>query len=393
MNHITRRRWLWIAIAAGCAAAAVLAFRPRPLAVETAAAARGPMQVTLDDQGETRVLDRFLIAAPVAGRLQRIVLRAGGRVRQGDVVARIQPAPLDPRERERLQARVQAAGAARQAAAAEVARARASLTQAERDRDRDRRLGEKNVIAPQELEQAELAAAVAQRGLEAAQYREQVAQYELSEARAGLLSAEGEAGGRGRVLQLRAPVAGRVFRVNEENERVVAAGAPLIELGDPGAMEVVTDVLSADAVQIRPGDPALIEDWGGPAPLAATVRTVEPSAFTKVSALGVEEQRVNVVLTLPHPPPALGDRFRVETRIVVWQAADVLRIPASALFRRGDAWNVFVVANGRARLRPLTIGHRSPDWAEVLSGLAAGTPVITYPSSDITDGVRVTPAR
>ena len=190
-------------------------------------------------------------------------------------------------------------------------------------------------------------------------------------------------------IDVRSPVAGHVLRVHEESERIVAAGTPLLEVGDPGDIEVVVDVLSADAVRIRPGAPVAIEDWGGEQPLEARVRLVEPSGFTKVSALGVEEQRVNVVADFVDGPGALGDGYRVEARVVVWEAPDVVRVPGSALFRRGDAWHVFVVERGTARLRRVEVGHRGSFEAELLAGLEPGERVVLHPSDRVQDGVRV----
>lgn len=374
-----------VAVAGGVVVLVValgLLLRGGAVPVETATVTRGPLRVTLDGEGRTRVRERYVVAAPVAGRLERITLREGDAVRRGEILARLAPAPLDPRDREQAEARLAAAEDARRAADAALAQAGAALDQATRRRERAERLAAESLVAVQDREEAELLETTRRQERDAADFRVQVAAHDVELARAVL------AGGL-RIVVLRAPVAGRVLRVPEASERVVAPGAPVIEIGDPAALEVVVDYLSSDAVQIAAGDTMLVEAWGGSGALLARVRRVEPSAFTKVSALGVEEQRVNVIGDLTAAPPALGDGFRVEARVVVWSAPAVLTVPASALFRRGERWTVFTVAGGRARARAVTIGHRTAFDAEVLEGLAAGDRVIRNPSDRIADGVRV----
>jgi HlyD family secretion protein len=229
-----------------------------------------------------------------------------------------------------------------------------------------------------------------QKELEAAEFTAHKADYEVRAAEAALLAASGQTDGNSDVaVELRAPISGSVLRVLEESERVVTVGTPLLELGDPEKLEIVIDILSTDAVPVRPQAPVLIEEWGGAGALQGRIRLVEPSGFTKISALGVEEQRVNVIADFVDDPGKLGDGYRIEARIVVWKGDNVLKIPSSALFRRRDAWNVFVVEGGRARRRAIEVGHRNPFEVEVLGGLQEGDLVVVHPSDTLDDGVRV----
>ncbi len=383
MKLTPKRLALFLALGAAAAYAGV-ALRPRPVAVEAAVAARGPLRVSIDEDGETRIHDRYTVAAPVAGRLQRIALHAGDPVAAGSTVAWLDPLPLDPRGRRQAEARLAAAEASRREADALVRRQRAALDQARRTVQRLEKLAGEKVIAAEALDVARTAARTAESDLEAARFRSRAAAYDAANARAALLEA-----GSSSTVPVLAPVTGRVLRLCEECDKVVAAGTPLLELGDPGALEVVVDVLSGDAERIRPGAPVLLDS--GSERLRARVRTVEPSAFTKVSPLGVEEQRVNVIANLLDPPGGLGDRFRVEAQIVVWEGRDVLKVPAGALFREGEAWAVFTVEEGLARRRTLGVGHRNPDEAEVVSGLKAGETVIVHPGDAVEEGVRVEP--
>lgn len=365
------------------AAGAFALLRPAPVPVEIGLAVRGPMQVTLDAQGETRVRDRYVVAAPVAGRVARIELREGDSVARGAEVARLFPAPLDARAREQAAAQVAATEDAQRAADAAAAQARAALEQARRSRARAEELAAQNAIAPEERERTELEETTRARELESSQFRARAAAHDVQVARAALLGSAGAA------TPLRSPVCGRVLRIPERSERVVPAGAPLVEVGDCGQLEVVADLLSSDAVKVKPGDPMLIEGWGGGKALRGRLRVVQSSGFTKVSALGVEEQRVTVVGDFLDPATPLGDRYRVEVRIVIWEASDILQAPASALFRNGDGWRVFVVEQGRARQRDVQVGHRTPGAVEIVGGLHAGDVVIKNPSDRITEGVKV----
>ncbi|HMA29264.1 MAG TPA: efflux RND transporter periplasmic adaptor subunit [Thermoanaerobaculia bacterium] len=371
------------------AAAVALRLRSEAVPVDLGRSDRGSVVVTVDEEGKTRVVDRFVVSAPVPGRLSRLEVHEGDTLTRGDVVARLDPLPLDARTRAELSARHESTRAAQRAAGAREMQAVAAAEQAKRNRDRIEKLAKKGVMAPEEREQAELAETVRLRELEAARLVARAAGFEAAAAKAALLAAES---GRGEALTVvRCPVAGRVLKVVEESERPVVAGAPLLEVGDPSKLEIVLDVLSREAVRVRPGARMWLEEWGGPEPLPATVRLVEPSAFTKLSALGVEEQRVHVVGDLASPPAALGDGFRVEARIVVDEAKNVVRVPASALFRKGDAWAVFAVVGGRAHLKLVETGLMNRTHAEIRSGLADGASVLLHPSDRVADGARVRP--
>jgi HlyD family secretion protein len=397
---ITKRRLLLGFTLAAALAACVVAFLPRPAAVETAAVARAPLAETIDEEGRTRARDRFTVAVPTAGRLERVALRAGDPVARGQEVAVLRLAPLDAREREAGTGHLRAAEALRREALEISARAAAESAQATRDRERVEQLQAKGYVALQELEQARSAEVAAARAAEAARFRVEAAASEVAVAKAALVGGE-DAPGEGRRLALRAPEDGRVLRVLEQSERVVPAGTPILEVGDPSRLEVVIEVLSADAVRVRPGMPVRLGGWGGDATLPAVVRLVEPAAFTKVSALGVEEQRVNVIADLAAPPGPLGDGYRVEARIVTWSAPAVLTVPPSALFRAPAAssaaagagadpgWAAFVVADGRARRRAVVPGRRGAAAVEIVSGLAAGERVVVHPPNDLRDGARV----
>lgn len=386
MTKATKRLVLVLVLLAA-AALATAVLRPQPAAVETGTAARGPLRVSIEEEGETRIHDRYVTAAPVAGRLERITLHPGDAVAAGEAVAHLDPVPLDPRSRQQAEARLAAAEASQREADAGVRSERAGLDQVRKTLQRIERLAREKVIAAEELDAARTAVKTAESALEGAQHRARAAAFDVENARAALLegAAEGES------VPVLAPVDGRVLRVCEECEKVVAAGTPLLELGNPGDLEVVVDILSTDAVQVQPGAPMLLEVGDGKT-LRGRVRTVEPSGFTKVSPLGVEEQRVNVIGDLLDRASGLGDRFRVEAQIVVWESNDVLRIPAGALFRDGESWAVFTVEAGRAHRRPVKIGHRNPDAAEVLEGLKAGETVVVHPSDAIEEGVRVEPS-
>jgi HlyD family secretion protein len=385
---LSRRALLWGG--AGVVAAGFLAytFRPTPIPVEVTAVSRGPLRVTIDEEGRTRVRDRYVVVAPAAGRVARIALDEGAPVTRGLVVARLSAAPLDPRSREQALARVRGAEDAERAAAAAVSEARAALEQAARSRARAESLFAKHLLSLEQREMAALAETTAVRRFEAADFTAQAAAHDVEQARAVVA---GAATGGGATLALVSPARGRVLRIPEKSERVVLAGTPLLELGDPTRLEIVVDLLSEDAVKVRPGDRVMVSGWGGDRPLEAHVRVVEPSGFTKVSALGVEEQRVNVIADLDETPPQLGDGYRVETQVVLWEGT-ALKVPSSALFQDGDQWRVFLVRDGRARSGVVQVGHRNPFEVEITSGLAAGDLVIRHPTDKLADGVRVAAA-
>ncbi len=382
------KKILYAAVALAALAGIGLLFVPSPVAVDVAMVERGPLMVTVDEDGETRARDRFEISAPVAGRVSRIQLLEGDPVDENQVVAELWPLPLSARERTEQLARIASAEAMSREAQEQVRRARAEHAQATRELARVDSLVKDGFVSPQAAEQARVNATTSANALEAARFRARAASAELRAAKAALLAVEARPG-EAAAVKLRSPVSGRVLRIRDRSERVVAAGAPLMVLGDPKALEIVIDVLSSEAVRIRPGMAVLLEGWGGDEPLRAQVRLIEPYAFTKVSALGVEEQRVNVIADFVDPPGPLGDAYRVEARVILWQADDVLKVPVSALFRHADDWAVFVIADGRARLRAVRLGRRATLQAEVSSGLQAGEPVIVHPPRDIGDGARV----
>ena len=373
----------------GVVALVVIAFLPKPITVETARVTSGPLRVTVDEEGEARAHDRYVVAAPIAGRLTRVELHDGEPVAVNQVVAIINPLPIDQRERAEINARVQAAEALKRGADETVEHARADYEQAKRDLVRAENLLESGVIPRQSFEQARNAESISKNELEAAKFKVQAAAAEVDVAKAGLIAVEAEQRGASRTINLRSPVRGRVLRIIEKSERVVASGTPIISVGDPGKLEIVVDLLSTDAVKVKPGNGMLLENWGGEAPIRARVRTVEPSAFTKVSALGIEEQRTNVVGDFVDPPGPLGDGYRVEARIIIWEAEKVLKIPSSALFRYGEGWSVFAVENGKAIRREVAIGHRSQLEAEVLGGIEEGAAVVVHPTNEIADGASV----
>ncbi len=384
-----RRRVIWLMTALAIAAAVVFALVPSRLQVETGRVESGPLQVTIDQEGETRAHDRFVLSAPVSGHLMRIELEDGDAIKRDAIVARIDPLPLSQRERQEILGRVAASEAALRQAHAREAHAREDREQTRRDRERAEQLARNALIPVQALEQARNADITAEAELDAAEYSVQVADSEVKVARAGLVGLGEDTSKSGPLILLRSPVSGRVLRVIEKSERVVPAGAPILTLGDAKQLEIVADVLSTDAVKIQPGMPVLLEGWGGDHPIRARVRLVEPGGFTKVSALGIEEKRVNVVSDFVDLPGPLGDGYRVETRTMIWSADKVLKVPQSALFRQGQGWSVFVIEGGRARKREVEIGQRNESEAQILRGLVEGEEVVLHPSNDLSDGTRV----
>lgn len=389
---LNKRLWMAIIVIGGLLAVAMW---PRSVAVETAVIGRGPMMVTVDEEGRTRVRDRFIVAAPVAGRVQRIGLEPGDSVHAGQVVARLSPeasSPLDARSRAEAQATLESARAAVGRAHADEQRARAVLAQAERERARVRALVADSLATAQQLDAAEAAVQSAEEQVNAAVFAGRASDADVTRAQARLAPAPA-IDMAGRAIQVTSPVDGVILKRVRESESVVPAGDPLLEIGDPHQLEIVVDLLSVDAVRVAPGARALIEGWGGDRALDAKVRLIEPSGFTKISALGVEEQRVNVILNFADAGnawQALGDGYRVEARIVMWESNDVLQVPTGALVRQGERWAVFAVRDGTAQETAVTIGHQNGRAAEVLSGLEPGTAVIMHPGDMLTNGVKVT---
>lgn len=392
MLRLLKNRRVQIAVLFVGALVAV-ALWPETHPVDVGVVSRGPLIVTVDEEGQTRVRKRFMVSAPIAGRVLRIELEPGDAVTRGAVVAQMRaemPPLLDQRTRAEAQAAVASAQAAIGQARAEEKRARTALLQAERELNRTKDLSAAGLSTRQELDLRETELAAAREALSAASFAVRVASSELARVQARLQPPAAD--GSGRVVAVRAPADGVVLRRLRESESVVPAGDPLVEIANTTELEIVSDLLSTDAVRAKPGARALIEQWGGEGVLAAKVRRVEPFGFTKISALGVEEQRVNVILDFVDPAgawKALGDGYRVEVRIVVAEAPDALKIPTSALFREGDRWAVYVVDNDRARRTLVTIGLQTGQEAEVTGGIAEGTRVILHPGDALSDGARV----
>jgi HlyD family secretion protein len=372
-------------------AGAVWILWPGPLVEEAAPVDRGPLRVTVEGPGKARVRDRYVIAAPVPGHLARVAARSGDAVAAGAVVAVIHPAtpaPIDDRTRGELRARLEAARAAEAEARAAQERARHVAGQAERERARARSLAAAGSMTPRDLDAAESAAEESAHALEMAGAALERARREV-EATQALLGARATPGGRG--VEVRAPAGGRVLRVLQESEGPVAAGTPLLEIGDPERIELRLDLLTSEAVRVRVGAPVDLVNWGGDRVLPGRVRMVEPSAFTKVSALGVEEQRVDVLVD-PAGPGAwtpLSDGYAADGRIVVAERPDALRVPAGALFRVDGSWAVYRLDGGRARLRKVGIGDAAGTAVEVLEGLVEGDRVLVHPGDKVREGARV----
>jgi HlyD family secretion protein len=397
MTGMHRRRNLGlITLAVALLATLAWGFWPRPVMVEVATTTRGSLEVTVEEEGYTRVKDRYVISAPVAGFLRRIELDPGDALARGQTVAVLEPLRsevLDPRSRARAEAQIAAAQAALKAAEEKVAAASAEAKFARDEFARKQKLRASETISQTVLEEAETRARQTAADEQSARFNVEVARFDLEAARTALrYSLADEGTDRPVTVELKAPVNSRVLRVTHESEGVVAAGEKLLEIGDPTRLEVAVDVLSEDAVRIRPGTRVLFNRWGGAGPLRGVVRTVEPSGFTKISALGVEEQRVWVISDLVSPPEtwrSLGDGYRVEAAFILWQAPDVLQAPASALFHYGDGWAVFTVEDGRARRRRVEVGQRNGLVAQIVGGLNPGDRVIAHPDDRTEDGVRV----
>lgn len=383
-----RRSRRWVPYAGGLLllAALMAGLWPRPTPVETGCVTAGALRSTLTEEGRTRIRQRYRVSAPVSGQLRRPPFQAGAEVRAGETVVAI----IDPLSPALLDARTRAlAEARRDAAAAQLDKARTAHTFAASELRRFEQLHRDNTVSIQELEVVQWREAAARRDQTAAESALRQAEAEL----AGFLQNREAPGATPPApVEVQAPVSGRILRVHEENARVVVAGQTLLEIGDPADLEVVVEVLSRDGAVLAPGTRVELTQWGGLAPLEARVRLVEPAAFTKISALGVEEQRVNVIADLLTPPeqrPGLGDQFRVEAHFIVWETAQALRAPSGALFRQGTNWAAFVIEGGRAGLRPVRIGRAGSAETQVLEGLREGEEVILYPGDRVRDRQRV----
>jgi HlyD family secretion protein len=380
------KRSLLITGAIGIAFMIVRAMLPQPVAVDAAVATRGPLDVEVREDGQTRVRERFVVSAPIGGVIERISVEPGTRVDLGQTLARIAPPPpalLDARSREETRARLAAAVARERQSATAIARVKSSLEVAIRDAKRSRQLAAQDAVPETEAEHAELAVRITTEELGAAEQVRAAAAAEIHALQAVLAPRAGAA----TTIEVPSPIRGHVLRVLRESAGPVSAGTPLVEIGDPASLEVVVDLLSRDAERIAPGMVAEIETAGAQ-PIHGVVTLVEPSAFTRISALGVEEQRVNVIICF-EGPPSLGDAFRVDVRIVLWHGDDVLRVPLGALFRDHGKWAVYVLAKSRARLRVVEVGHRGRLDVEIVGGLTAGERVIGHPSDRVQDGAHV----
>ena len=374
-------------VAVSSATVAILLFlvlRPAPLPVDAGVASYGPLEVSLEDEGITRVIDRFTISAPVNGKVRRSGLVEGDSIKAGMTVASILPPDQNTLEYRESAALAGSATASASEALARQHEASVRLAQARLKAGRYERLYREGAVSKESSELAAEEASVLEKEARAASAAVQAARMQASAAAARI-----DAGVAGKAVEVRSPVDGKVLRILEKNERIVSAGTPLVEIGNPGLLEVVIDVLSSDAVRVRPGNQVWIEDWGGPGALAGAVKRVEPAAFTKISALGIEEKRVNIIAMLDKPEPRLGDNFRIQARIVTSQAGRVLRVPISALFRGDNGWELFVIEGGRAKVRKVSIGMRGADMAEVLGGLREGERVVTHPPNELEPGMRV----
>lgn len=389
---------VWLLVLAGVVAVG-FALRPKPISVDLVTATRGLLRVTLDEEGETRARDRFLVSAPLAGRVLRINLEPGDAVEANrTVLATLLPSDpmlLDARSRAEAEARVKAAEAALEGARVEQIRAGAEQQFSEGELKRYLELDASELIAKDQLKSVELRARTSSEALRSAEFSARAAAFGLEVARASLLQATANTGSVDAgtpAIVLYSPIDGVVLQRLRESEAIVPAGEPLLEVADQTRLEIVSDFLSTDAVRISPGDTVLIEQWGGAYPLTGRVRRVEPYGFTKFSALGVQEQRVNVIIDFQDVRIAwasLGDGYRVEVRVVIWESEDVLKIPTSSLFRTGENWAVFTANQRQAQLRQVTVGQRNSLHAEIIDGLQAGDRVIAYPSDRIADGVSI----
>ena len=394
---MTRKHWIYAALAMAILIAGfVWAFRPQAIPVETVEVRKGLFEQAVEEDGKTRVRERYVVSAPLAGRLARMRLKAGDVVKAGMTVAVLSPsAPsmLDARTASELGERVGAAEAGLAQARAKVARAEAALDQARTDVARQKKLQSEGFVATAALDQAQLAERLQLKELEAARFAQDGSAHDLAQARAALMRARDAAAAHrpGTAWEVESPVNGHVLRVLQESEAVVGVGTPLLEIADPTDLEIVVDVLSTDGTRIADGARVDI-DIGSGFKLQGRVRRVEPAAFTKISALGVEEQRVNVIVDIVSPPEqwrGLGDQFRIDARIITLERKDAVIVPVAALFRDNDQWSVFVDVAGRAQKRRVKLGARAASDAWIAEGIAPGERVIVYPSESVTDGVRL----
>jgi HlyD family secretion protein len=389
-RHLFRRLLPWLGVMV-LLSAVVWGLWPKPVLIETGEIVRSPLTVRVSEEGKTRVRNRYVVAAPVAGTMRRVPLKPGDAVEAGKTVLTmiepVVPPLLDPRARVQAEAVVSMREAARKQTVESLAALQAALQLAQANRDRMRNVKTAGTLSEADRDRTEAEALVKSAEVRAAEFSLQVIDYELAQARAVL--ERPDANGSNNLIEVKSPVSGRVLNVRQESETIVTPGMPILEVGDPADIEIEAEILSRDAVTIRPGDSVEIEQWGGEKPLKARVRRIEPAAFTKISALGVEEQRVIVLSDLVDPPEtarALGDRYRVEVRVAIWHADDVLVVPSGALFREDNAWKTFIYQNGKAVLTAIEAGHSDGRLTEVLSGLRPGDKVLLHPPDVVKDG-------
>lgn len=395
---MTRRNWLLLAASAlGIGGLLAWVLIPAPIAVELGSVTRGPLEQTVDEEAKTRIRDHYVVFAPLTGELERITLREGDEIAEGQVVARLRPVIptlLDSRTELELRRRVEAARAAQERAAARLAQSEVALAQARLEVERSRKLAEAKLIAVAKLDADELAFLMAQRELDSARADLHVARHDVDVAVAAVSRArEGSRADAGADWLLNAPIAGRVLRVQQKSAGAVSLGAPLIEFGDLANLEVVIEALTNEATRVKPGAAVTLDNWGGPRPLLGRVRRIEPWGFTKVSALGVEEQRVNILVDFISPREqwaSLSEGYRLDAHIQVYRNDNALRVPTGALFRVEEQWVVYALqSNGRVRRAALQVDHRGALFTELLTGLPEGAQVVLYPGDTVQDGVRV----
>ncbi len=387
---MAKTRWLQLFAILGIAGLLLVFLRPSPIDVEVGLVASGPFFEAVEAQGRTRAINPYRVAAPIAGRLLRTELDEGDRVSSGQVLARIAPTPQDQRSLAFAQANLIATQARFTAAEAALEETRSASARVARELERREELFRNKLASAEETELYRQLATAEQARMRSAEANLRAAEADIESARSFLLGVSPDDGNEGEsIIEIMAPVSGTVYKVFEESERVIPAGAPLFEISNQDGLEVIADLLTQDAIKIQAGDTVYITGWGGDQTINAVVKYIEPEAFTKISALGVEEQRVNVIAELLDSPENLGAEYRIEVAIVTWQATEVLTIPSSAIFQRSNGWNTFVVNDGKVETRPLLIGSRGRELSRVVGGVSEGERVILYPSDLINEGAVV----
>ncbi|RPH50751.1 MAG: HlyD family efflux transporter periplasmic adaptor subunit [Desulfobacteraceae bacterium] len=396
MNIAMRRRISVIVIISAVVLATTYGFIPEAEDEDLVDVSRGDLAVTVEEEGRTRLKERFVVSVPTAGYIRRITGKVGDTVKNGEILAVLDPLPsqsLDPRSRAETEAAVSAAAAAFDAEKEKELASAADAEYLEKRLKRYANLYQKGYVAKDQLDQTESEFKKALAVMNSAKAAADAARFEVEKAKTTLQDfGKNKRVGTGGIVYITSPVNGKIFKIRRESEGAVGAGEPLMDIGNQDDLEVITEVLSSDAVKIKKGTPVLFKRWGGDNPLTGTVRIVEPAGFTKVSSLGVEEQRVFVIADITSPPEtwnALGDGYRLESHFIVWEGKDVLQVPASSLFRSGEKWAVFVDDKGKARLRIVEVGQRNGLTAEIISGINANDKVIAHPGDSINDGTRI----